>query len=135
MACPTRFTTTEKRLRTDGKMYVQVGSNWQLCKPNRPWPDRRYNAGAPAWRSVARGVRKHVGSTPSGDQELWFTDNGRDWRQRRRKRVEPDPMKGGELRASVARVGIRIGGSGRTRGRRDPPAALTGPPPRVQSKF
>jgi glucose/arabinose dehydrogenase len=66
----------------DGKLYVQVGANCNICEvnPGVHGQIRRYNADGSGMEIVARGVRNTVGFDwhPVTD-ELWFTDNGRDW--------------------------------------------------------
>jgi len=66
----------------DGKMYVQVGSNCNICEvnPGTHGQIRRYNADGTGMEIVARGVRNSVGfHWHPVTKELWFTDNGRDW--------------------------------------------------------
>ena len=66
----------------DGKMYVQVGANCNICEINNGTHGqiRRYNADGTGMEIVARGVRNTVGfDWHPGTKELWFTDNGRDW--------------------------------------------------------
>jgi len=66
----------------DGKMYVQVGSNCNICEtnPGIHGQIRRYNADGTGVEIVARGVRNTVGfDWHPVTKELWFTDNGRDW--------------------------------------------------------
>jgi glucose/arabinose dehydrogenase len=66
----------------DGKMYVQVGSNCNICEvnPGTHGQIRRYNADGTGMEIVARGVRNTVGfDWHPTTKELWFTDNGRDW--------------------------------------------------------
>jgi glucose/arabinose dehydrogenase len=66
----------------DGKMYVQVGSNCNICEvnPGIHGQIRRYNADGTGMEIVARGVRNTVGfDWHPQTGELWFTDNGRDW--------------------------------------------------------
>jgi glucose/arabinose dehydrogenase len=66
----------------DGKMYVQVGSNCNICEtnPGIHGQIRRYNADGTGMEIVARGVRNPVGfDWHPVTKELWFTDNGRDW--------------------------------------------------------
>ena len=66
----------------DGKMYVQVGSNCNVCEinPGIHGQIRRYNADGTGMEIVARGVRNTVGfDWHPVTKELWFTDNGRDW--------------------------------------------------------
>ncbi len=66
----------------DGKMYVQVGSNCNICEtnPGIHGQIRRYNADGSGMEIVARGVRNTVGfDFHPKTGELWFTDNQRDW--------------------------------------------------------
>jgi glucose/arabinose dehydrogenase len=66
----------------DGKLYVQVGSNCNICEtnPGIHGQIRRYNADGSGMEIVARGVRNTVGfDWHPTTGELWFTDNGRDW--------------------------------------------------------
>jgi glucose/arabinose dehydrogenase len=66
----------------DGKLYVQVGANCNICEinPGVHGQIRRYNADGSGMEIVARGVRNTVGfHWHPTTQELWFTDNGRDW--------------------------------------------------------
>jgi len=66
----------------DGKMYVQVGANCNICEINNGVHGqiRRYNADGTGMEIVARGVRNTVGfDWHPVTKELWFTDNGRDW--------------------------------------------------------
>ena len=66
----------------DGKMYVQVGSNCNICEtnPGIHGQIRRYNADGTGQEIVARGIRNTVGfDWHPVTKELWFTDNGRDW--------------------------------------------------------
>ena len=66
----------------DGKMYVQVGSNCNICEvnPGTHGQIRRYNADGTGMEIVARGVRNTVGfDWHPQTGELWFTDHGRDW--------------------------------------------------------
>ena len=66
----------------DGKMYVQVGANCNICEinPGIHGQIRRYNADGTGMEIVARGVRNTVGfDWHPLTGELWFTDNGRDW--------------------------------------------------------
>ena len=63
-------------------MYVQVGSNCNICEinPGIHGQIRRYNADGTGMEIVARGVRNTVGfDWHPVTKELWFTDNGRDW--------------------------------------------------------
>ena len=66
----------------DGKLYVQVGANCNICEinPGIHGQIRRYNADGSGMEIVARGVRNTVGfDWHPMTKELWFTDNGRDW--------------------------------------------------------
>jgi glucose/arabinose dehydrogenase len=66
----------------DGKLYVQVGANCNICEinPGIHGQIRRYNPDGSGMEIVARGVRNTVGFTwHPVTGELWFTDNGRDW--------------------------------------------------------
>ncbi|HEX2256793.1 MAG TPA: PQQ-dependent sugar dehydrogenase [Afifellaceae bacterium] len=66
----------------DGKMYVQVGANCNICEinPGIHGQIRRYDADGSNMEIVARGVRNTVGfDWHPVTNELWFTDNGRDW--------------------------------------------------------
>jgi glucose/arabinose dehydrogenase len=66
----------------DGKLYVQVGANCNICEinPGTHGQIRRYNADGSGMEIVARGVRNTVGfDWHPTTKELWFTDNGRDW--------------------------------------------------------
>jgi len=66
----------------DGKMYVQVGANCNICEinPGTHGQIRRYNLDGTGMEIVARGVANTVGfDWHPVTKELWFTDNGRDW--------------------------------------------------------
>lgn len=66
----------------DGKLYIQVGANCNICEvnPGVHGQIRRYNADGTGMEIVARGVRNTVGfDWHPATKELWFTDNGRDW--------------------------------------------------------
>ncbi|MFL6798889.1 MAG: PQQ-dependent sugar dehydrogenase [Xanthobacteraceae bacterium] len=66
----------------DGKLYIQVGANCNICEinPGVHGHIRRYNADGSEMEIVARGVRNTVGfDWHPVSKELWFTDNGRDW--------------------------------------------------------
>ncbi len=66
----------------DGKLYVPVGAPCNICEPD---PDRyaliaRMNPDGNGYEIVARGVRNSVGfDWDPRNQELWFTENGRDY--------------------------------------------------------
>lgn len=66
----------------DGKLYVPVGANCNVCEVNPATHAhiRRYNPDGTGMEIVARGVRNTVGfDWHPVTKELWFTDNGRDW--------------------------------------------------------
>ena len=66
----------------DGKLYIQVGSNCNICEvnPGIHGQIRRYNPDGTSMEIIARGVRNSVGfDWHPVTKELWFTDNGRDW--------------------------------------------------------
>ena len=66
----------------DGKLYVPVGANCNICEINPATHAhiRRYNPDGTGMEIVARGVRNTVGfDWHPVTKELWFTDNGRDW--------------------------------------------------------
>jgi glucose/arabinose dehydrogenase len=66
----------------DGKFYIQVGANCNICElnPGVHGQIRRYNADGSGMEIIARGVRNTVGFDWHPEtKELWFTDNGRDW--------------------------------------------------------
>jgi glucose/arabinose dehydrogenase len=66
----------------DGKLYVQIGANCNICEinPGVHGQIRRYNPDGTGMEIVARGVRNTVGfDWHPVTRELWFTDNGRDW--------------------------------------------------------
>ena len=66
----------------DGKLYIQIGSNCNICEtnPGIHGQIRRYNADGTGMEIVARGIRNTVGfDWHPVTKELWFTDNGRDW--------------------------------------------------------
>src|SRR5689334_22811403 len=70
------------RIGPDGKMYVQVGSNCNICEtnPGIHGQIRRYNLDGTNQEIVARGIRNTVGfDWHPVTKELWFTDNGRHW--------------------------------------------------------
>jgi glucose/arabinose dehydrogenase len=66
----------------DGKLYVPVGANCNICEVNPATHAhiRRYNPDGTGMEIIARGVRNTVGfDWHPVTKELWFTDNGRDW--------------------------------------------------------
>lgn len=66
----------------DSKLYVPVGAPCNICEPD---PDRyanitRLDVQSGKIETIARGVRNTVGfDWHPVTNELWFTDNGRDW--------------------------------------------------------
>ena len=70
------------RFGPDGLLYVPVGAPCNICAPD---PARyaaifRMKPDGTALEQYARGVRNTVGFDWNPDtNELWFTDNGRDW--------------------------------------------------------
>ena len=70
------------RFGPDGLLYVPVGAPCNICEPD---PARyaaifRMKPDGTALEQYARGVRNTVGFDWHPDtDELWFTDNGRDW--------------------------------------------------------
>jgi glucose/arabinose dehydrogenase len=66
----------------DGKLHVPVGAPCNICEPD---PDRyanitRLDVQTGKIEPIARGVRNSVGFDWHPEtNELWFTDNGRDW--------------------------------------------------------
>ena len=66
----------------DGKLYVPVGAPCNVCleKDRRFASILRMNADGSGLEIFAEGVRNTVGfDWHPQTQELWFTDNGRDW--------------------------------------------------------
>lgn len=70
------------RFGPDGKLYIAVGAPCNICNPD----PRRYagifrlNPDGSGFERYAQGVRNSVGfDWRPGTDELWFTDNGRDW--------------------------------------------------------
>ena len=66
----------------DGKLYVPVGAPCNICEPeaNRYANIMRMNPDGSGLETFARGIRNTVGfDWDPRTQELWFTDNGRDW--------------------------------------------------------
>jgi glucose/arabinose dehydrogenase len=66
----------------DGKLYVPVGANCNICEPDPAKYAQifRINADGTGMEIVARGVRNTVGfDFHPRTKELWFTDNQRDW--------------------------------------------------------
>ncbi len=69
------------RFGPDGPLYVPVGAPCNICNRDDPYATiGRLNVATGAFTVVARGVRNTVGfDWHPTSQELWFTDNGRDW--------------------------------------------------------
>ncbi|MFQ5818291.1 MAG: PQQ-dependent sugar dehydrogenase [Terriglobia bacterium] len=65
----------------DGGLYVSVGSSCNVCEDEpRRAAILRFNADGSGGETYARGLRNAVGFTwRPGTEELWATDNGRDW--------------------------------------------------------
>lgn len=64
----------------DGKLYVPIGAPCNVCDKSGYAVITRMNADGTGREVFARGVRNTVGFTwHPGSQQLWFTDNGRDW--------------------------------------------------------
>ncbi len=66
----------------DGKLYVPVGAPCNICESEDEIfaTLTRINPDGSGREIVQRGIRNTVGFTwHPEDQELWFTDNGRDW--------------------------------------------------------
>ncbi len=66
----------------DGKLYVPVGAPCNICEPaNEIFASiTRMNPDGTGLEIVQRGIRNTVGFTwQPGTNQLWFTDNGRDW--------------------------------------------------------
>lgn len=64
----------------DGKLYVPIGAPCNICNEEGYAVITRINPDGTGKEIVARGVRNTVGFDwdPATD-DLWFTDNGRDW--------------------------------------------------------
>jgi glucose/arabinose dehydrogenase len=66
----------------DGKMYVSIGSSCNICeeKDERRAAILQFNPDGSGERIFAKGLRNAVGFTwRPGTEEMWATDNGRDW--------------------------------------------------------
>jgi glucose/arabinose dehydrogenase len=65
----------------DGGLYVSVGSSCNVCEDEpRRAAILRFNADGSGGEVYARGLRNAVGFTwRPGANEMWATDNGRDW--------------------------------------------------------
>ena len=64
----------------DGKLYVPVGAPCNICEPKEIYASMtRINADGTGFEMVAKGIRNSVGfDWNPKNNELWFTDNGRD---------------------------------------------------------
>lgn len=64
----------------DGKLYVPVGAPCNVCEPDSQHAClNRMNPDGSGFEVYARGIRNTVGfSWDPRNQQLWFTDNGRD---------------------------------------------------------
>jgi glucose/arabinose dehydrogenase len=66
----------------DGKMYVSIGSSCNICeeKDKRRAAILQFNPDGTGGKIFAKGLRNAVGFTwRPGTEEMWATDNGRDW--------------------------------------------------------
>jgi glucose/arabinose dehydrogenase len=65
----------------DGKLYVPVGAPCNICEPDNPYATiTRLDVQTKQMEVVQRGIRNTVGLTwHPQTNELWFSDNGRDW--------------------------------------------------------
>lgn len=69
----------------DGKMYVSIGSSCNICKEKdeRRAAILQFNPDGTGGRIFAKGLRNAVGFTwHPGTEEMWATDNERDWLRR-----------------------------------------------------
>jgi glucose/arabinose dehydrogenase len=69
------------RFGPDGKLYVPVGAPCNICEVEAPYASiLRMNPDGSDLETYASGIRNTVGFDWHPDtQELWFTENGRDW--------------------------------------------------------
>lgn len=69
------------RFGPDGKLYVPVGANCNVCDPGKDYARiYKIDVNGTSKEEVAAGVRNTVGfDFHPLTKELWFTDNGRDW--------------------------------------------------------
>lgn len=77
----THFTRTVG-FGSDRKMYVSIGSSCNVCeeKDERRATILQFNPDGSVGRTFAKGLRNAVGFTwRPGTEEIWATDNGRDW--------------------------------------------------------
>lgn len=69
------------RFGPDGKLYVPVGANCNVCDAGKDYARiYRIDVDGTSKEELAQGVRNTVGfDFHPQTKELWFTDNGRDW--------------------------------------------------------
>lgn len=69
------------RFGPDGKLYVPVGANCNVCEGGTDYARiYRIDVNSKTKEVIAEGVRNTVGFDFHPEtKELWFTDNGRDW--------------------------------------------------------
>ncbi|WP_442316531.1 PQQ-dependent sugar dehydrogenase [Alcanivorax hongdengensis] len=65
----------------NGELIVPVGAPCNICDPALPYASiQALDLSTGSLRTLALGVRNSVGfALRPGNNELWFTDNGRDW--------------------------------------------------------
>ncbi|HEY8538333.1 MAG TPA: sorbosone dehydrogenase family protein [Steroidobacteraceae bacterium] len=64
----------------DSRLYISIGAPCNVCNEPKYGVIARMNPDGSAYEVFARGIRNSVGFTWHPEtQELWFTDNGRDW--------------------------------------------------------
>lgn len=68
------------RFGPDGKLYIPVGANCNVCDPKKDYARLyRIDVNGTGKEEVAEGIRNTVGfDFHPVSKELWFTDNGRD---------------------------------------------------------
>jgi len=69
------------KIGPDGKLYIPVGAPCNICEEKDGYSQiRRINLDGSGMEVVAKGVRNTIGfDWRPGTNELYFTDNGRDW--------------------------------------------------------
>lgn len=70
------------RVGPDNRLYVPVGAPCNVCQSTNPLHASltRMDLDGSNWQVIASGIRNTVGfDWHPQTQELWFTDNGRDW--------------------------------------------------------
>ncbi len=69
------------RFGPDGKLYIPVGANCNICDPGKEYARiYRIDVNGTSKEEIASGVRNTVGfDFHPMTKELWLTDNGRDW--------------------------------------------------------